>query len=230
MQEPFAQKFFRVLNDALDLRSSRLSTTARTFKCSLGFAMMHLQVLIVIHALLFLPVNGSVQLQSRQGRSPDPCGPLVQPQQGQPENSCVNSKIPPQPVPEPGIYACYLDKNPDVSTTPDPTSAWAQSCKTSIHDLCLTIGTNSAAMWVANADGTSCRALAWIPPLNNGALLPTSQHCMNDIMFPMLDMLSNSSNKGVNRASVNIPLGSFPSGYNRGAQIDAGYASWIIQL
>ena len=192
--------------------------------------MMHLQVLILIHVFLFLchPSKGFGQLQSRQGRTPDACGPVVQPQAGQPDNSCPGIKIPAQPVAQPGIYACYLDYNSDITATPSATSGWAQSCKTSIHDLCLTLGDTSANMWVANSDGTSCRALAWIPPVNNGALLPTAAHCMDDIMFPMLAMLSNSS--GNNRASVNIPLGRFPSGYDRGAQIDSGYASWILQL
>ena len=194
--------------------------------------MMHLQVLILIHLFHFLyhPTTGFVQLQSRQGRTPDPCGPVVQPQPGQPDNSCSGTKIPAQPVQAPAIYACYLDYNSDIRATPSANSGWVQSCKTSIHDLCLTLGTTSAAMWVANSDGSSCRALAWIPPLNNGALLPTAAHCMDDIMFPMLAMLSNSSNQENNRASVNIPLGHFPSGYERGAQIDAGYASWILQL
>lgn len=170
--------------------------------------------------------------------SPDPCGPKVQGQQGQPTNTCNGSAIPPAPVTAPAIYANLLDNNeaaavhpPLHSGGPTAMSPWARSCKTSINYLCNSLKNAPTEVWVSNADGVSCSASIWLPsPQKGAAPIPVAAHCMNDVFFPMLSMLDVGSAPSVNRASVNIPVGGFPSGPSTGAQIDSGYASYIIQL
>ena len=170
--------------------------------------------------------------------SPDPCGPKVQGQAGQPTNTCNGTAIPPAPVPAPAIYACYLDDNqaaavfpPVHSGGPTVISPWARACKTSINYLCNSLKTSPTEVWLSNSDGVSCSASIWIPNNQKGsAPLISAIHCMNDVFFPMLTMLDQGGSTTINRASVNIPINGFPSGVSTGNQIDAGYPSFIIQL
>ena len=176
--------------------------------------------------------------QAAPATSQDPCGPKVQGQAGEPTNSCNGSAIPPSPVAAPAIYANYLDNNQGAATYPpqhsgDPgtPSPWARACKTSINYLCNGLRIAAPGAWISNADGISCSAMVWLPdPATGGAPVPTADHCMNDILFPMLAMLDVGASATINRASINVAVGGFPSVLSTGAQIDTGYASWILQL
>ena len=200
------------------------------------------QVLAFLHVFPYLAFASALHSdivirQSSQHPSPDPCGPAVQGQAGQPTNTCNGIGIPAAPVPAPAIYAGYLDSNEEAPNFPpqhegDPNtpSPWARACKTSINYLCNKLRPGNTKTWLSNADGVSCGAMVWVPDPTTGAQLPKPDHCMNDILFPLLAMLDNlAPGLQVNRASVNIPLSGFPSGDNTGSQIDSGYASWILQ-
>ena len=191
----------------------------------------------------FLPCPSSVLSsriiirQAAPATSQDPCGPKVQGQVGEPTNSCNGSAIPPSPVAAPAIYANYLDDNqaaqvsrPQHSGDPGTLSQWALGCKTSIDYVCTGLGRGAPGTWQTNTDGGSCSVKAWLPDAaTGGAPVPAADHCRNDILFPMLAMLDIGANLNINRASINIAAGGFPSGLSTGVQIDSGYASWIIQ-
>lgn len=170
--------------------------------------------------------------------SPDPCGPKLQNQPGQPTNSCNGTAIPATPAAAPAIYAAYLDDNigaavspPQHSGSPDTPSPWARACKTSINYLCNDLTIANLGQWTSNNFGVSCTAQVWVDDPKTGAQFPTPYHCMNDIFFPMLAMIDNSgANFHINRASINVPLSGFPNSNGPGAQIDSGYPSWILQL
>ena len=100
---------------------------------------------------------------------------------------------------------------------------------TSIDYLCTGLDADPKSQWTTQSDGMSCIASVWLAdPRSGAAEIPTTYHCMYDILFPLLKMLSEAA--GVNRASINIPANGFPSGFRTGMQIDSGYASWSLQL
>ena len=183
--------------------------------------------LVLLHVCLCLCSASRPSILSRQALSPDPCGPLVQGQVGQPLNTCNGTKIPEEAVPAPAIYATYLDANVQVASYPAASSGWVESCMTSIDYLCTGLDADQRGAWTTQSDGISCTASVYLPG-DNAAETPTTYHCMYDVLFPMLKLLSEG--KGVNRASINIAEDGFPSGFRTGTQIDSGYASWSIQL
>ena len=176
--------------------------------------------------------------QAAPAPSPDPCGPKIQNQAGQPTNTCNGTTIPATPVAAPSIYAAYLDDNvgalvhpPQHVGSPNTPSAWARACKTSINYLCNDITLSSLGQWTSNSFGVSCSVQIWVDDPKTGAQFPTPYHCMNDVFFPMLSLLDNvGATSNVNRASINVPVGGFPSANGQGAQIDVGYPSYILQL
>ena len=188
---------------------------------------MRSSIHIHLHVLFCLCSASRPSILSRQALFPDPCGPLVQGQVGQPLNTCNGTKIPEEAVSAPAIYATYLDANVQVASYPAASSGWVESCMTSIDYLCTGLDADQRGAWTTQSDGLSCTASVYLPG-DNAAETPTTYHCMYDILFPMLRLLSEG--KGVNRASINIAQDGFPSGFRTGTQIDSGYASWSIQL
>lgn len=170
--------------------------------------------------------------------SPDPCGPKIQDQPGQPTNTCNGTAIPPTPAKVPSIYAAYLDDNigavaypPQHVGSPDTPSAWARACKTSINYLCNGLTLGNLGQWTSNNFGVSCAVQVWVNDPKDGAQFPTPYHCMSDVLFPMLAFLDNAGGTTrVNRVSINVPVGLYPNVGSPGAQIDSGYPSWILQL
>lgn len=199
----------------------------------------HIFALICIFPYLAHALHPHIVLRQAAAAPPrDPCGPKIQGQSAEPANSCNGTAIPPAPVTAPAIYAAYLDDNigaaaypPQHIGSPDTPSPWARACKTSINYLCNGLTLANLGQWTSNSFGVSCSAQVWVDDPQAGAQFPSPYHCMNDILFPMLAFLDNlGATSHVNRASINIPLRRYPSLNDAGAQIDSGYASWILQL
>ena len=191
---------------------------------------MRYKPLILFHVFYYLCSASEPSIQKRQAVPPDPCGPVVQ--SGvpglQPLNTCNGTRIPLEPVASPAVFASFLDANPQVASYPAETSDWVESCMTSIDYLCTGLDADQKNAWTTQSDGLSCTAMVYLPGLEGAAPTPSTYHCMYDILFPMLKMLNETP--GINRASVNIREGGFPSGFRNGMQVDSGYASWILQL
>ena len=190
---------------------------------------MRTKPLILSHIFYYLCSALQPNILERQAVPPDPCGPTVQSGViGQPTNTCNGTKIPKEPVSAPAAYAAYLDANPQVAVYPDGKSEWVDSCITSIDYLCTGLGADQKDQWTTQSDGLSCTAMVYLVGAEGAAPIPSTFHCMYDILLPLLKMLSEEP--AINRASVNIREGGFPTGFRKGMQVDAGYHSWILQL
>ena len=191
---------------------------------------MRSKPLILSHVFYYLCSALQPSIQERQAVPPDPCGPVVQ--SGvpgwQPLNTCNGTRIPQEPVEAPAVFASFVDANQKVASYPAAESDWVESCMTSIDYLCTGLDADQKNAWTSQSDGLSCTAMVYLPGDEAAAPIPSTYHCMYDILFPMLKMLSEKP--AVNRASVNIRENGFPSGFRTGMQVDSGYASWILQL
>lgn len=134
------------------------------------------------------------------------------------------------------IYGTYLDSNVDAAVNapqhtgqPDAISDWARACKTSIAYLCGSLNDQSVDKWTFHSEGISCSAHIYVPnPASGAAPIPSKEHCINDIFFPMLSALDANTGPAINRASVNLAL--YPIDDVGGMAVDSGYASCMIQL
>lgn len=198
---------------------------------------LSLNFLSLTSALSHNIVLGSRVYPRQAALSPDPCGPKIQNLPGQPQDTCNGTQIAPTAVPAPAMYASYLDNNaqaavalpPKHTQAPDVSDCWARSCKTSINNVCGAMALNAVGSWIESSAGISCSAHLWLAdPAMGGASFPTKRHCMEDIFFPMLQMLDNQVSNTINRASVNLL--NFPSGGSYlGQQVNVGYSSYYIQ-
>jgi len=246
MQQPFVCNF-DISATFLSFRNlpCQSSTAFCSERCIHGFrpdyVIMRSQMLALICVFPYLATALHPNVIVRQAAAappPDPCGPKIQNQAGQPTNTCNGTGIPATPATAPSIYAAYLDDNigavvypPQHSGSPNTPSAWARACKTSINYLCNDLTLANLGQWTSNNFGVSCSAQVWVDDPKTGAQFPSPYHCMNDIFFPMLAMLDNGgATSHINRASINIPIGGFPNANGAGSQIDSGYPSWILQL
>lgn len=221
------------------------STAPFSERCVHGFRPDYVIMRSPVFALTYVFPHLTVALhphvsirQAPPSPSPDPCGPKVQNQAGQPTNTCNGTAIPAVPATAPSIYAAYLDANigavvypPQHVGSPNNPSGWARACKTSINYLCNDITLGNFGQWTSNNFGVSCNAQIWVDNPQTGAQFPSPYHCMNDVFFPMLTLLDNvGATSQINRVSINVPVGGFPGANSLGAQIDSGYPSYILQL
>ena len=148
----------------------------------------------------------------------DPCGPAIQDNPNYP-NTCAAK---PELATTPQAYGVLCSSG-------GPSSVDWTACDKVAEAVCgnIELSQYPKEAWVWNDPGTGCAIGTWMTVAAGTAMTPSTERCQTLILKAMTD--SCSATGAWNVASVNVALmPSFSDVKQTGAQVNVGYASFIV--
>ena len=151
---------------------------------------------------------------------PDPCGPVIQIQDGLTPNNTCNRTV--SLVTAPAPYGAMLTNDGSGNNI-----TW-ENCVTVVYDACAAMTDPSAptGKWNWTDPGSGCVMGFWLPQYNGSAPVPTYDVCFNNIYTPMAAIGADFGGAAINQVAVNVKL--MPNNYETGEAVNVGYPSYTI--